>query len=214
MIPRLHMLVVGLTGGIGAGKTAVAHALAAHGAVVSDSDRTARELLTHPAVREKLVQWWGQGILNEAGQVDRSKVAQLVFTEPTQRGKLEKLIHPMIHEQRRHEMQHARAKHTRLFVIDAPLLIEAGLDRECDQIVFVDAPRDQRLARVLAKRGWDEAELTRREAAQLPLEEKKRRAGHVIVNDGNANHLMQQVLALIEKLRLIALGQDPANHRA
>lgn len=214
MMPRHHqtirpftrMLVVGLTGGIGAGKTAVAHALAAHGAFVSDSDKSAKELLTTPEVRDTLVGWWGSEILGKDGQTDRAAIAKLVFTDEKKRKRLERLIHPLLHDRRARERQQAELDRVPFFVIDAPLLIEAGLEKECDTVVFVDAPREIRLARVQAKRGWDEAELARREAAQLPLDEKRARSQHIVVNDGDAKALHQQVTALVEKLKITAMS--------
>jgi dephospho-CoA kinase len=85
-------------------------------------------------------------------------------------------------------------------VIDAPLLFEAGVDRECDAVVFVDAPRAARLERVATKRGWTEAELDRRESVQLPLEEKRRRSSAVIANDAGEAELRQQVAAVLNRL--------------
>jgi dephospho-CoA kinase len=203
--PFTRMLVVGLTGGIGAGKTAVARALEAHGAFVSDSDKSAKELLTTPQVRDTLVAWWGPEILGADGQTDRAAIAKLVFSDEAKRKRLERLIHPLLHERRSAERTNAQLNRVPFFVIDAPLLIEAGLDKECDAVVFVDAPRPIRLARVQTKRGWDEAELARREAAQLTLEEKRAQARHIVINDGDAKALHQQVAALVEKLKITAM---------
>lgn len=85
-------------------------------------------------------------------------------------------------------------------IVDAPLLFEAGLDKECDAVVFVDTPRDSRLKRVQETRGWDEAELTRREKAQLPLEEKRKRADVVIANDGTLEVLRSRSLDAYRQL--------------
>ncbi len=179
------LVVIGLTGGIGAGKSAVARAFARAGAAVSDSDATARALLKTPGVRDKLKEWWGPGVLDAEGEVDRAFVAARVFADAAQRSRLEGLIHPLIHLERGEEMQRAIKAGARVFVIDAPLLLEAGLETECDAVVFVDTPREVRLARVKATRGWDEHELDRREAAQWSLERKRAAARFVVDNSAD-----------------------------
>jgi dephospho-CoA kinase len=85
-------------------------------------------------------------------------------------------------------------------MVDAPLLLEAGIDKECDLVMFVDSPREQRLARVKATRGWDEEEMVRREKAQIPLEEKRARSDEVVVNDATPDVLRHRVDELVKKL--------------
>lgn len=177
--------VIGLAGGIGAGKSAVARVTAELGCAVSDSDALAREALEREDVRTQLVSWWGEGVIGTDGKVDRGAVARIVFGDDEQRLRLEGLVHPLVRVSRGEAIARARDAGARAFVIDAPLLFEAGLDAECDVVVFVDAPRELRLARVREHRGWDEAELDRREAAQLAVEEKRRRADVVVLNDGD-----------------------------
>lgn len=185
-------VVLGLAGGIGAGKSAVARELERRGALVIDSDRESRQALDRPEVRGALVEWWGPDILDTSGRVDRSKVGAIVFADPEQRRRLEALVHPIVRHSRAELVAQAGQKGTRLIVVDAPLLFEAGVDRECDKVVFVDAPRQLRIERVRA-RGWDEAELTRREKAQLPLEEKRARADATITNDSDEATLARRV---------------------
>lgn len=182
--PRDRPPIVGLAGGIGSGKSAVARLLAERGAVVSDSDAQARALLKEPGIAAILTRWWGTSILGPDKRPDRANVAALVFADPAQRKRLEELIHPILHSQRKAALLAARKADPQppLFVIDAPLLFEAGLDKECDAVIFVDAPRPVRLARVTKTRHWDEAELTRREAAQLPLAAKQARSTFTIDN--------------------------------
>ena len=85
----------------------------------------------------------------------------------------------------------------RAVIVDAPLLFEAGVDAECDCVVFVDAPREQRLERVRQTRGWDEPELSRREASQLPLDEKRRRSQHIVDNSGKLGGIQTQVAKIL-----------------
>lgn len=198
-------LVVGLAGGIGAGKSAAAREFARLGWLVSDSDAEARHELQSPEVREVLRSWWGESILDGAGGIDRAAVARIVFSDPAQRTRLEGLIHPRLRAAREQLKAEARSRGAPGVVIDAPLLFEAGLDRECDAVVFVDAPRPERLDRVSRTRGWSEDELARREAAQMPLEEKKRRADTVIVNAGDEPALRRQV----EEASRVLLARGP-----
>lgn len=190
--------VIGIAGGIGSGKSAVARVLAALGCVVSDSDGDARAALKDPAIIAELVEWWGEGILDAGGAVDRRAVGRIVFSDPAERKRLEGLTHPWIEDRRRERFASAPADVPAL-VIDAPLLFEAGLDRECSHVIFVDVPREMRLARV-AERGWDEAELDRREAAQQPLEKKRAAATHVVPNDGSLADLEMRVRAILAEI--------------
>ena len=191
--------VIGIAGGIGSGKSAVASAFAALGALVVDSDVQARAALEQPQVKAQLIEWWGTGVLRADGSVDRGAIADIVFKDEAERRRLEGLIHPMVRSQREVLIREAAATGARLAVIDAPLLFEAGVDRECDAVVFVDAPREMRLQRV-AERGWSEAEFSRREASQMPLEEKRRRSRYTISNAGGLEDLEEQVRRVFRDL--------------
>ena len=204
-------LVIGLVGGIGSGKSEVARVLADEGCVVIDSDAEARRLIQSTSVRDTLVSWWGDEILAEDGTVDRKKVAQIVFSDPEERKRLEGLLHPLIHEARQRKIrENADAP---AIVIDAPLLYEAGVDRECDAVIFVDAPREVRLARVREHRGWDEDELARREVSQMTIEEKRRRADVVIRNDASLEELRRRVRRVFSDLRDRLSGTSEARGR-
>ncbi len=204
-------LVIGLVGGIGSGKSEVARVLADEGCVVIDSDAEARRLIQSTSVRDTLVSWWGDEILAEDGTVDRKKVAQIVFSDPEERKRLEGLLHPLIHEARQRKIR--ENADVPAIVIDAPLLYEAGVDRECDAVIFVDAPREVRLARVREHRGWDEDELARREVSQMTIEEKRRRADVVIRNDASLEELRRRVRRVFSDLRDRLSGTSEARGR-
>jgi len=193
-------IVIGLAGGIGAGKSAVAKVFAEGGALVIDSDREARDALDRPEVRGELIRWWGDGVLDATGRIDRKKVGEIVFSDPAQRERLERLVHPLVRATRKEMIARTDPRTTPAVIVDAPLLFEAGLDKECDAVVFVDAPRESRLNRVRETRGWDEGELNRREKVQLPLEEKRRRADVVITNDGTPAVLRSRSLDVYKQL--------------
>ncbi len=196
----LPVPVIGLAGGIGAGKSEVARALADLGCHVIDSDQEARAVLERPEVKAQLVAWWGSGVLDAQGKVNRAAVAEIVFKNPVDRARLEGLIHPLVKLRRSEFRRGAEAARARAVVVDAPLLFEAGVDAECDAVIFVDAPREARLARVLSTRGWNEAELDRRERAQMPIEEKRRRSTHILKNTGTAVDLRRQTEVLLKSL--------------
>lgn len=193
--------VIGLVGGVGSGKSAAARAFEKQGCLVSDSDAAVREVLKRPEVIEQLVSWWGRGILTEDGSVDRKKVADVVFKEDYERRRLESLVHPLVRASRESLIERARAAGASGVVVDAPLLFEAGVDAECDAVVFVETPRSVRVSRVRETRGWDEGELDRRENAQMGLEEKRRRSDHVLVNHGTLDELESRAAKLLAAIR-------------
>lgn len=212
-----HRPVIGLIGSIGAGKSLVAQMLTQSGCVVSDSDALARLAFDDSAVRDELIRWWGPSILDGQGRIDRRRIAAIVFpsldtnsatriTADRERMRLEGLVHPWIHTRRRELFAHAPAE-TKALVIDAPLLIESNMQGECDAIVLVDAPISTRLDRVMTNRGWSEAELTRRENSQIPLDLKRKFAHHIVINDGSTESLRAQVARILELILAQREGQ-------
>jgi dephospho-CoA kinase len=197
---HVRLPVIGLVGGIGSGKSTVAGIMRELGCVVADSDDYARKALREPAIRDRIVEWWGKDVLDpKTREVDRRKLASIVFADPAQRRRLEGLTHPWI-EARRRELFASAPQGTKALVIDAPLLLEAGLDRECDAIIFIDTPAELRAKRVASTRGWSEEQLHAREKAQMPLDEKRRIADHVLVNGGDLKHLRDAVARTLEQI--------------
>lgn len=180
--PR-RVMVIGLAGGIGSGKSTIAKILGELGFLVIDSDQLARAALDRPEVRATLITWWGPGVVNGEGKVDRAKIAAIVFNKPEERARLEALVHPLVKHGREQVVERASAEGRVGVVVDAPLLFEAGSDKEVDRVLFVETPREMRLARVKQTRGWDEAELARREAAQWSIEKKRGHSHAVVHND-------------------------------
>jgi dephospho-CoA kinase len=190
------MHVLGLTGGIASGKSAVASQLATLGATVLDADRAAHLLLDTPQIQQTLVARWGRAILTPTGQTDRAAIAARVFSGED-RGELdflEQTLHPRLRQQFRAELARLAAAGTQVVVIDAPLLLEAGWGDLCDAVIFVDAPRSARLARAKL-RNWTEAEFTKREALQMPIPEKRDRSTHLLANVGTLEELAAEVQA-------------------
>ncbi len=192
MFPGLHCPVIGLLGGIAAGKTLVAQQLARLGAGVLDADRAGHAVLEQPEVVQAIARRWGTEVLDSRGRVDRKRLAQRVFENKEELEHLEAITHPRIARLLRRQAEQLVQQGAVALVLDAPLLLRAGWDRWCDALVFVDAPESQRLQRALA-RGWTAEQFRRREAAQEPLYEKRRRAHVVIDNSRSPEQTRKQV---------------------
>ena len=180
--------IIGLAGGIGSGKSFVSKVFGELGCLVINSDEQAKQAYNDVAVREKIRQWWGETVFTGANAVDRSAIAKRVFQNPTERTRLEQLLHPWINAARQRLMD-ARANDAQVlaFVWDTPLLFENGLNRQCNAVVFVEAPIELRLKRVTERRRWVPEELSRRENLQWPLDKKKKISDYVIVNTADAD---------------------------
>jgi dephospho-CoA kinase len=186
--------IIGLVGGIGAGKSLAAALFAERGARVIDADALGHEALRQPAIMKLVVDRWGPGILGADGQVNRREIAARVFADSAERRALEAIVFPWIDRRIREEMRAAETDpKIRLIVLDAAIMLETGWDQSCDFILFVDAPREQRMERLAERRGWNAAELANREQAQLSVADKRSRADSVLLNDGTPEDLARQV---------------------
>jgi len=195
--------ILGLLGAPGSGKSYVAHCFEQLGCAIIDADQLAREALQSDPVKAQIVEWWGGDMLDEQGQVSRPAVASIVFENPEALEQLESIIHPIVHQQRQTlHAQYRADPDVRAIIEDCPLLIEKGLDVGCDWLVFIEASRDTRLARVQEHRGWDAAELDRRESKQASLDTKRARADYVVRNDideqaqSDVRHVMSSISPL------------------
>jgi dephospho-CoA kinase len=199
MIPTL-----GIVGGIGSGKSLVANCMQKFGGHLINADLLGHEALVKPDIRASLVERWGRGILNAEGNPDRKNIGRIVFADPVELRALESLVFPYIEKRILDEIEHARTlPGVEFIILDAAIMIETGWHRHCDKIVFVEAARETRLKRLQEKRGWTEKELHRREQAQMPLEEKKRHADAVIVNDAEPDKVVSQVQDLLVLWKMI-----------
>ena len=177
----------------------VAAVLAEQGCLVADADEMAKEALESPSVRNQLKARWGEQVFTQSGSVDRIAVAHQVFRDSSERVWLESIIHPLV-ESSRAALFSTAPPGTPAMVIDAPLLLEAGLADQCDSILYVDTPQKTRLERLQKTRGWGLEELERREAAQMPLDEKRSMAHHVLQNDGEVDDLARSVENYLDTL--------------
>lgn len=191
--------VLGIVGGIGSGKSRVASLLAEMGGHVIDADRLGHDALRQPDLRDRIVAQWGAGVLGETGEVSRRQLAEIIFQDAAQRKELETIVLPYIGERIRATIAAAQVDPgIRFIVLDAAILLETGWKEACDRIVYVHAPRSQRLDR-LTQRGWNEAELVRREHAQLPLAAKEAAADATIDNSGSIDTLRTQLETLLTR---------------
>ncbi|HBT77019.1 MAG TPA: dephospho-CoA kinase [Planctomycetaceae bacterium] len=177
------MRIFGITGNIGSGKSTVAGMFANLGAARLDADRAGHEALTRPLVIERLRERWGDSILDRDGAVLRKAVAGIVFA-PTEQGSreltfLQELTHPVIGGILEERLEREHAAGTRIALLDAPLLLEAGWDRLVEATVCVDCPEEIRLRRVL-ERGWAESDFRTRSLHQFTADEKRRRARWIV----------------------------------
>ncbi len=190
--------VLGLTGYPGSGKSAAAAHLATRGGGVIDADALARAAFDEPAVRDELRTAFGDQAFLPDGTPDRGAIARLVFDDPDALKRLEAIVHPRVAEGRdRLHLQYAENPDVRFIVEDCPLLIEAGLADQCDRILFLDTPRDVRLARLAASRGWTDAQLAAREANQADPQTRRAAADATLDNAGPPEDLARELDALL-----------------
>lgn len=203
------MPVIGLIGGIGAGKSRVAALLAARGAQVLDADAIGHALLEQTPSRDEVVARFGAEVLERDGsglpidppRVDRAALGRIVFAEPASLKALEAILHPRMRQTFAKAIARvARKRSAPAVVLDAAVLLEARWHDLCDLIVYVDAPTEVRLARLQASRGWTAETLAARERAQRPTAEKRGRADFVLENASDEEALAAAVDPLWAKL--------------
>ena len=203
------VLRIGLTGGIGSGKSEASRQFFRLGAAVIDTDIIARELVEpgRPALAE-IVAAFGTEILAENGGLDRDRLRQRVFSAPERRRKLEQILHPRILERAVELTNRAESPYCVLVI---PLLAEAGRDYPVDRILVIDTPREQQIARVAARNNMPRAELEAILAAQASREERLQIADDVLVNDGTLEQFHGAIARLHRSYLQLAAGErrDP-----
>ncbi len=193
--------IIGLCGGVGAGKSRVAAEFERLGCLVVDSDKLNHEVLRRAEILETLRSWWGDEVVQADGLPNRRRIADIIFGDAARKARLEGLLHPLILERQAAIIQAVEGNPAvKAIVIDSPLLLESHLDRQCDTIVFVNADEARRLERLRRERGWTAEEVKRREGCQKPLVEKRSRAAFVVENDGPAERLRPQVADILQAI--------------
>jgi dephospho-CoA kinase len=210
--------VIGLIGGIGGGKSSAASLMSARGASVIDADAVGHELLGDPEILAQIVEHFGQGVLSvrpgddhSTPRIDRRALGKIVFADTAARQTLEAILHPPMRARFLRDIDRlVRSDGVGMVVLDAAILLEAGWDDLCDRVVFIHAPRPERLRRVNEARGWSEEVLEARERSQWPSDEKRRRSDAVLINDSSRDRLEQEVDRLISRI-LSPLGRAGAS---
>jgi dephospho-CoA kinase len=188
------MIVIGILGGVGSGKSTVAAELEKLGAVLVDADRAGHQVLAEPEVIVALRDRWGDDSIDTKGQINRRRVAEIVFGPgaAAELEFLEQTTHPRIGQILREQIDTARRQNHRVIVLDAAIMLKTGWDALCDHLLFVDVPEAIRQQRAEA-RGWTVDDFADREASQTPLAEKKERADVVIDNSGSVGEVSVQI---------------------
>lgn len=181
------MIAVGITGGIGSGKSEACRLFESLGARTLYADAIARELSdTDPTVKSRIARQFGPQVYHSAGKLNRKEMAKLVFQDHHQREKLDAILHPVALRQIEREITTARRKGgSGILLVEAALLYETGADEMFDYIIVVDAPEGERIARVMSRDSVSKSEVLERINAQLPIAEKVERADFVIRNSAD-----------------------------
>ncbi|MCE5189260.1 MAG: dephospho-CoA kinase [Eubacteriales bacterium] len=194
---------IGLTGGIGSGKTTAAKRFAELGAKVYSADDIARRALDPgTSCYDRVVSAFGESILLPDGAIDRKRLARIVFSDESKRTLLNGILHPYVIDRLFSDAdQDFQAENFRIAVFDIPLLFESGLDAQMDTTIVVASDTETRIRRVIERDGISREQALQRILVQMPDEEKRLRANYVLDNDGSKDDLCRRVDALYELLR-------------
>jgi dephospho-CoA kinase len=192
--------LVGLTGGIGTGKSTVARMIRELGVPVIDADLLARQVVEpgQPAHAEIAAAW--PEVIEQGGGIDRKRLAEHIFADPASRTRLEAITHPRITERALEQADQFRRQGLQVAFLEAALLVETGLHRRLDGLVLVVASEEQQVSRVMARDGCSRSQALARLHAQLPLEEERRAASDIIDNSGDEATTQRQVETLVRRL--------------
>jgi len=199
----------GLTGGVASGKSTVARLLQGLGARIIDADRIGHELLLRasPATYQELLRGFGNEILDSAGEVDRRRLGAIVFAHPAKLRDLNAILHPrIIARVEALAAQYHGESPGAVIVVDAALLFEAGIGGRFTKVLVVWCRPEQQIERLMAKTGLSRQEAEQRIAAQMPVDQKRRRADYEIDSSGRMENTRAQVEALYPELQRLALG--------
>lgn len=181
-------------GGVGSGKTLVAGMLGSLGAAVIDADKIGHEVLKNRTIKAQIRRRFGKEVFTPKGNISRTRLARAAFASIKDIRALNRITHPEILKRMKREIAEVKkAREAKAVVLDAPLLLEAGLASLCDRLIYVQAGKVLRRKRTSRSRKWNPEDFRRREAMQMPLEKKRRRASLVIDNSGTRPKTLAQV---------------------
>ena len=193
------MRVIGLTGGIGTGKSTASEYLRKQGFSIIDADRISREIVgPGTLLLKELEKNFGSGIIKDDGTLDRKALAAIVFSDKEKKSRLDGLMHGHILDEIERKISESQSGEGRGIIVDAPLLFETGLEKKCDQVWLITADETLRILRVCERDGMDPEEVRARIQNQMADEEKKERAHRIVDNSGSKEALLAQLAELIE----------------
>jgi len=198
------MKIIGLTGGIGSGKSTVTRFLAELGAVVIDADKVGHDLLGNPQIRQEVVETFGERILDSSGEVDRSKLGQVVFDNPKALEQLNQIIQTRIGAVVHGLLDDYRQQGAAVVVLEAALLVETGSTSMADEVWVTVASEPVVLWRIKERSGLSEAEILARIRSQASAKERAKYADVIINNDGNLDELRDEVERQWQRLMHVA----------
>jgi dephospho-CoA kinase len=198
----------GLTGGVASGKSTVARMFEELGAKVIDADRIGHELLGSTQLPyNEIVRRFGKEVLDASGEIDRRRLGAIVFSDAAKLRELNAILHPRIIERVEEEAQRYRAQDPRaVILVDAALIFEAGIGSRFEKLLVAWCPPEMQIDRLMAKAGLSRKKAEQRVAAQIPSDEKRRRADYVIDCSGSLEDTRKQVERLFLELRRIVVG--------
>ena len=199
------MIKIGLTGGIGTGKSTVSKILASEGFKIIDADLIAREVLEkNPRILDIIRTQFGSGFFDWRGEFRRKEFGNHIFRFPKQRIKYEGIIIPYIKEEIENELKRYEKKGEKIVILDAPTLIENNLNSEMDYVILVVADNSVQIKRIIERDKLTKSEAVSRINSQMPVEQKKEFANIIIDNNGNLIDTQKQVYDLIDFIKLIS----------
>lgn len=193
------MIVIGLTGGIGAGKSEVARILQELGAVIINADQVGHQAYTpHTETWDEVVKAFGEEILQDNEEIDRRKLGGIVFADPAQMARLNSIMHPRLAQMVAERIEESRGQDLPAIVVEAAILFEAGWEYLVEEVWTTEAPEAEIVARLQARNGWDAAEVKKRIDSQMSSAERSARADLVVENSGDLENLEHRIKYLWE----------------
>ncbi len=192
---KKNLVILGIMGGICAGKSTVAKMFEELGVIRMDADQIANQCLQESSVQTQILDLFGNSII-ENGQIQRKKIARIVFSQPESLKKLEKIIHPIVCQNIQENLYKLGKNNKNFAILDVPLLWESGWYKICDYLIFVDATSEIRQFRAASQRNWSKNEISNREKFQADILQKKSACQYVVPNHGNIDETRAAVQSI------------------
>ena len=196
-----YIPIIGILGGVGAGKSTVAGELSQMGCALIDADGINHEVLARPEIIKQIVELWGEGILAPGGEIDRQALGEIVFADSRKLKQLTDLTHPEVLALQQSLIERYRQKAgVKAVILDVPLLMEVGVHDNCDYLIFVDCPESIRRARLCGNRGWNEEKIKKIENFQIMLDKKAQIADYIAHNNSDIPDLRIQLRKILDSI--------------